>query len=93
MAKMPECSHCKVKAPFYQNKTFITASILAASILLSYAIPILVPFRDALLLYFSRIWWLVAIGLFLGGIIDHYVPKEYISHILAKPKSARSFIQ
>ncbi|UCD17825.1 MAG: permease, partial [Candidatus Zixiibacteriota bacterium] len=43
------------------------------------------PFRETLWIYFKTIWWAVLLGLLLGGVIDHYVPREYISHILAKP--------
>jgi len=28
----------------------------------------------------------VALGLVLGGIVDYYVPREYISKILSRPK-------
>jgi len=36
-------------------------------------------------MYFKRIWWAVFLGLLLGGVIDHFIPREYISHILARP--------
>ncbi|MCH7641122.1 glycosyltransferase, partial [Patescibacteria group bacterium] len=41
--------------------------------------------------YFSVIWWAVLIGLVLGGIIDRFVPKEYISIVMAK-KSRRTIV-
>jgi len=31
------------------------------------------------------------LGLLLGGIIDHFIPREYISHILAKPQKKTIF--
>ena len=34
-------------------------------------------------MYLKAIWWAVALGLVLGGAIDYYVPREYISKILA----------
>jgi len=34
----------------------------------------------------KTIWWAILLGLILGGVIDYYVPREYVSHILAKPK-------
>ncbi len=70
--------------PFYKNKTFIVLGVLIALLLLSYFIPSLVPFRKSLLMYFKTIWWAILLGLFLGGAIDHYVPREYISYILAQ---------
>jgi hypothetical protein len=43
-----------------------------------------VPFRSAFLTYVEKIWWAVALGLVLGGVIDYYVPREYISKILSR---------
>ena len=79
------CASCAVKAPFYKNKTFIVASVIASLIALSFIFPPLVLFRKAFTDYLKIIWWAVLLGLFLGGLIDHYVPREYISGILARP--------
>ena len=79
------------KAPFYKNKTFIVSVSLGVVVLLSYIMPILEPFRETLFMYFKRIWWAIALGLIIGGVIDYYVPREYISHILAKPKKRTIF--
>src|SRR3989339_2286003 len=86
MAKDPTCkNNCEHKQPFYKNKLFIVAAVLAALVLASYIVPPLIPFREALLMYFGKIWWAILLGLTLGGAIDHYVPREYISFILASP--------
>jgi hypothetical protein len=53
-------------------------------LLASFFIPGLEPFQHTFLLYLKTIWWAVALGLFLGGLIDYYVPREYISQILAR---------
>lgn len=79
------CLSCK-KTGFYRNKTFIVSGILIAVCALSYLLPVLEPLRRSLFMYFKIIWWAVLLGFFLGGIIDHFIPREYISHILAKPK-------
>jgi uncharacterized membrane protein YraQ (UPF0718 family) len=42
-------------------------------------------------MYVRKIWWAILLGLLLGGAIDHFVPREYISHILAKPKKRTIF--
>ena len=88
-----EISTCllRPKAPFYKNKGFIVSAILALLVIISYAIPLLEPFRKTLLIYFRRIWWAILLGFFLGGVIDHYVPREYISHILASHRKRTIF--
>jgi len=73
-------------SPWYVNKSFIVAVVLIVLIALSYFLPILVAFRTSLLGYARTIWWAVLAGLLLGGIIDHYVPREYISLLLAEQK-------
>jgi len=91
MTETHSCCHVPAKKKWYQNKVAIVTAILALMIGLSYLLPILVPFRQSLLMYFSRIWWAVLLGLALGGIIDHFIPREYISHLLAKPKKSSIF--
>lgn len=87
MAKDPTCCEIsKKKIPIYKNKTFIVGSVLVGIVLLSYLVPILVPLRESLTIYFKAIWWAILLGLVLGGAMEHYVPKEYITHILSKPK-------
>jgi len=71
--------------PWYKNRALIVASLLTALLVLSYVVPFLVPFKKALLMYFGRIWWAILLGLALGGVIDYFVPRAYVSHILAKP--------
>ena len=88
-----EIASCLVqpKVPFYKNKSLIVSVVLALLVLLSYILPFLEPFRKSLFLYFKVIWWAILLGFFLGGIIDYYIPREYISHILAKPKKRTIF--
>ncbi len=79
------CSHCE-KEEWYRNKAVVVAAGLGFLCALSYVLPFLEPFRKSFLMYFSRIWWAMLLGLGLGGAINHFVPCEYISHILARPK-------
>jgi uncharacterized membrane protein YraQ (UPF0718 family)/YHS domain-containing protein len=97
-AKEKNISHDKVasclvssKTPFYKNKTVVVSAILVVLVLLSYILPSLVPFRDSFYMYFKTIWWAILLGFLLGGVIDYFVPREYISHILAKPKKRTIF--
>ncbi len=87
------CPSCSVShAPyFYQNKNFIVGASLVFLTILSYLLPILEPFRYALFLYVKKIWWAVLLGLFIGGIIDHLIPREYISKILARRRKRTIF--
>lgn len=80
-----EAAACTIrpKAPFYGNKTFIVTALLFLLILSSYILPFLEPFRQTLFVYVKAIWWAILLGLFLGGMIDYYVPREHISYLLA----------
>ena len=79
------------KTNWYKNKTVIVASILILFCLASYIAPFLESFRESLVMYIRRIWWAILLGLVLGGVIDYFIPREYISHFLAKPKKRTIF--
>jgi uncharacterized membrane protein YraQ (UPF0718 family) len=66
-----------------RNKTLLATLVLIAVVALSFIVPWLVPVREQLFAYGRMIWWAVLLGLVLGGIIDTYVPREYISVLLA----------
>lgn len=72
------------RKPLLKNKLFIISSISILLILVSFFILQLEPFRKTFLNYINTIWWAVALGLFLGGLIDYYIPREYISKILSR---------
>lgn len=84
-------SHCRdsFSRPFFKNKLFLVSSLCVLLLLASSILPVLLPFRRAFLTYLKSIWWAVLLGLFLGGVIDYYVPREYISKVLAR-KSGRT---
>ncbi len=73
-----------VRKPFFRNRLFIISSISLLLVLASLFFSFLMPFRQAFIAYLKTIWWAVLLGMFLGGIIDHYIPQEYISKILAR---------
>jgi uncharacterized membrane protein YraQ (UPF0718 family)/YHS domain-containing protein len=74
------------KTPLYKNKTIIAGAVLLFAVAASYGTPVLEPFRLSLFDYLRTIWWAILLGLLLGGVIDYYIPREYISHILARPR-------
>ncbi|MFC1508096.1 permease [Candidatus Omnitrophota bacterium] len=88
MVKEPVCEKCTAhqEKGWYRNKVAIVLSMLAFLCVASYFFPILEGFRKAFFMYLHRIWWAVLFGFALGGIIDYFVPKEYISRILARPR-------
>jgi hypothetical protein len=79
------------KGPLLKNKLFVASCVLILLLLTSLFVGFLKPLGAALLMYIGKIWWAVALGLFLGGVIDHYIPAEYISKILSRKKPATIF--
>jgi len=77
------CAYCQ-KTPLFKNKLFIISAATCALIGASFFLPFLEPFRAGFLKYLRAIWWAVVLGLVLGGVIDYYVPREYISKVLAR---------
>ena len=81
--KPVDCCDAPAPRPLCRRLIVWLAAILAGLTAASYAVPPLEPFRRALGMYLHLIWWAVPLGLLLAGLIDHYVPKEYISSVLA----------
>ena len=79
------------RRPFYKNKLFIVSCIPVLLILGASIFPLLEPFRRAFLQYLKTIWWAILAGILLGGVIDYYIPHEYISKILSRKKSTTIF--
>jgi uncharacterized membrane protein YraQ (UPF0718 family) len=70
----------------FKNKIVLLALVLSALAALSFAVPLLEPFRHSLAEYIQTIWWAILLGLLMGGVIDRFVPDEMISHLLARRK-------
>ena len=88
---MAHCCHPETKRPFFKNKVFSVTFITLAAVALSYYLPSFTPFRNTLFMYVKSVWLAVTLGLLLGGLIDYYIPREYISKILAPRKPATIF--
>jgi len=84
------CCAAPARSPF-TNRLFIISAAALVLVSASFFIPFLVPFRTSFLAYLKAIWWAVLLGLFLGGAIDHYIPREYISRALSQKKPRTIF--
>jgi len=76
---------------FLRHRLLITVLCAVFALLGSLVFPFLVPLRTALLSYIKTVWWAVLLGLFLGGLIDYYIPREYISKVLSRNAPATVF--
>lgn len=83
------CISCHIKGghrPWYKERLYVVGLVTIFLITISYLVPALNPLSNAFLDYFKLIWWAVLLGLIIGGIIDHLVPREYIEKYLSKHK-------
>jgi uncharacterized membrane protein YraQ (UPF0718 family) len=88
---MQENKHlsCHIKQKhWYQENLFLIFCFMffiyvTNLILVSLEINILKKLIDSFFAYLNLIWLSIIAGLILGGVIDHFVPKEYISKFLA----------
>jgi len=85
-AQEAACCAPEARQAWHKNRTVIVAFVLLALIIASFFVSPLVGFRESFLSYLKTIWWAVALGLVLGGVIDYFVPREYVSLVLAQPK-------
>ncbi|MFH1786921.1 MAG: permease [archaeon] len=81
------CIACgKESHPWYKEKVYIVSLVAVGILGASYFVEPLMPWRLAFLDYFRIIWWAILLGLGLGGAIDYFIPKEYISKYLSGTK-------
>lgn len=85
------CGGSDHKKPWYKSGLFLIASLTLVLLGASFVFPELESFRRTFWNYVRMMFWPVMIGFFVGGLIDHYVPKEYISKHLSIPKKRTIF--
>ncbi|MEM4258417.1 MAG: permease [Candidatus Thermoplasmatota archaeon] len=79
------CRSCtKPAKKWYRERLTIIGLFALALAFISYLIPQLNPFFYALQDYFLLIWWAILIGLLIGGIIDYFIPRQYIEKYLSR---------
>ncbi|MFQ5621260.1 MAG: permease [Candidatus Nanoarchaeia archaeon] len=74
------------KVVWWREKFWIVVFVVLGILLVSSQIVFLNPVVDGFVDYLQLIWWAVLLGLFLGGVIDWYVPRDYIVKYLAQPR-------
>ena len=79
----PSYSYTKPKK-WYKERLFIIGIIVIILVTASYFLPFLKPFFDAFMDYLGLIWWAVLLGFLVGGIIDYFIPREYIEKYLSR---------
>ena len=73
------------------TKTAVSLILFGSLFFLSAHFPAFHALHHGLLGYLKVIWWAIGLGLLLGGLIDHYIPTEYISYLLARPSKRTIF--
>ncbi len=77
------CCHEPADTVSIDKKLKISVLVLGIVIALSFVPhPSLEALNESLLSYLGLIWWAVLLGLFLGGLIDHFVPGGFINRAL-----------
>lgn len=79
----PSC-HMHKPVPWHKEKLFIITIFTIIILILTYFLPIGHPFFEAFLDYLKLIWWAILIGFLIGGIIDYFIPREYIEKYLSR---------
>ena len=82
---------CVPERRWYQKKVWwiVAGSFFAAAV--SFFIAPFRPFADAFWSYLHMMALPLGVGVIAGGLIERYVPKEYISTFLARPRKRTIF--
>ena len=77
------CSAGGKKKPWYRTGLFFISALTLVLLGASFLFSAMEGFRRIFWEYVRIMFWPILAGFFVGGLIDHYVPKEYISKHLA----------
>ncbi len=77
--------------PWYQDVTVWILIVGTGLIAASFVVPGLVVFHAAAMHYLRKLWLPVLAGLFLGGLLERFVPESYVSKQLARPGKSTVF--
>jgi hypothetical protein len=81
----PTCTSCCPKPKkWYKERLFIVGTIIIIFVILSVFIAELNPFYNSFKLYFHIMWIPVLVGFLVGGIIDYFIPNEYVEKYLSR---------
>ena len=80
------CPSCiaHAKTPWYKERLFLVIMVIIVLLILSYSIDIFHPFLEAFLDYLRLIWWAILVGFLIGGVIDYFIPRQYIEKYLSR---------
>ena len=84
-------SCCPKPKKWYKERLFIVSLFLIILIIISYFTPILNPFYKSFRVYFLIMWLPVIVGFLIGGMIDYFIPKEYIEKYLSRHRKRTIF--
>lgn len=76
------CSHPQRRG--IDPKVLGLAALVVCLCLASYVFPFLVSFREHFWMYLTKVWWGILLGLLIGGWMEYYVSREYISYQLSR---------
>ena len=77
------CSHDTSKH-WYKQRLFIILIFTTVALILTYFYEPEQKFFNAFIEYIKLIWWAILLGFFIGGIIDYFIPNEYIEKYLSR---------
>ena len=81
---------CEPKKWYFKKVWWVVAAAFLTGVV-SVWVPFLEPFSRAFWGYIQMIGGPVFLGLVFGGVIDRYIPKEYISKLLSRPRKRTVF--
>ncbi|MBD3361192.1 ATPase [Candidatus Woesearchaeota archaeon] len=88
--KKPGCAKCSAKGIKFNLKVKITMAVFIALFAFSF-FPGLESLNKSIMDYLKLVWWAVLLGLFLGGVIDYFVPRDFVFKYLGKKKVSSLF--
>ena len=81
---MSSCCEKSKSTKFNLKVKIISFVVLSIFLLSFYPNEFLRPLNENFIDYFSMMWWAILLGLFLGSLIDYFIPDGFIQNHLGK---------
>jgi len=91
--KNNQCASCespKAKKIKVNGKLKIVGSLFIFILIISF-LPGFSKLNESFLFYLKLIWWAILLGLVIGGLIDYFIPEEFIFKYLGQKRKTSLF--
>jgi len=88
--RCPSCETSTVNKIQISRKLKIVSGLFCLIFLFSF-LPGFSKLNESFISYFKLIWWAILLGLLMGGVVDYFIPEEFVFRYLGQRRKSSLF--